>query len=450
MGKLKIMVPDNEFPTQELQYNPFGVFFDDFEIHVTRKAFQDEFGVGTEPKADDYMYLENFNRIYQVNSVVMADEFNLQHTYFRVLLSKWENKASIQGTPVTDAAVEDLIVDTNSLFGEEIKEETEKVTKPLQYKTISQGKDDFIRSDINESVDIIDYEINNSWTVVSKNYYNLSGVAKDSIAIQYRASAAQAADENRAYSFWFQSNLFQEKANPTTFALNANGYVVINTNLVDKQYKVGDWVEITNAADMPSFNNAYRIAKANSLTQYVLDFTATEVPITGNAAYKEAANIFGSDLTEETKGVSIGLINNFIIYKVNGIWYTCPTGENYQPGEWYGLVLNHSNIDLQLGSYIYKLNNQVDDNSFYQDNTQLEEISRHVQTLNGAYECPDDQFALRGCNMNITNVRVYDTTLSEEQHSNILNQYVVRDSDKAILIDNALPQVKLMRLANNR
>jgi hypothetical protein len=50
----------------------------------------------------------------------------------------------------------------------------------------------------------------------------------------------------------------------------------------------------------------------------------------------------------------------------------------------------------------------------------------------------------------MTNIRVFNTPIEEEEHSNVLNQYLVRDNQYAIVIDNAIPSLGFQKFANAR
>ena len=50
----------------------------------------------------------------------------------------------------------------------------------------------------------------------------------------------------------------------------------------------------------------------------------------------------------------------------------------------------------------------------------------------------------------MTNIRVFTNVIEFEQHNNVLNQYVVRDNQLSILIDNAIPSLGYQRFKNAR
>jgi hypothetical protein len=136
-GTVKVMVPDNTFPTEDFSYDIFGMGFENFEIHITKTEFNKAFGQGPSPRSRDYLFFPFNNRMYEVVSVTFADEFNRSLTYWRVQLKKYEDRtSSIHTDDVVEQTVDDLVVGVEEVFGEEIQEEYEKVTKPQQYKIV--------------------------------------------------------------------------------------------------------------------------------------------------------------------------------------------------------------------------------------------------------------------------------------------------------------------------
>ena len=80
---LKILVPDNEFPSEANTYDIFGIEYAEFEIHITATEFEKVFGSGKKPRNRDYMFIPIINRMYEINSLSIADEFNKTKSYWR-------------------------------------------------------------------------------------------------------------------------------------------------------------------------------------------------------------------------------------------------------------------------------------------------------------------------------------------------------------------------------
>ena len=208
-GEFKIMVPDNELPSNDFKFDIYGMSFEDFEIHITATQFSSAFGFGKSPRARDYMYFPLNNRMYEVTAVTFADEFNMNMTYWRVMLKKFENKTS---SIHTDSAIEqelsDLITGIEEVFGEEIQQEFAQVSKPEQYQTVFNTVGDGIRDRVHNNLTILDTEIRNKWTIISKNTYDLSSISDVVIeAVVYKRKSTLATDENLAVTLWFRPDL---------------------------------------------------------------------------------------------------------------------------------------------------------------------------------------------------------------------------------------------------
>lgn len=214
-GQVKIMVPDNEMPTQQFNYDLFGMGFDDFEVHLTKGQFEQAFGIGPSPRSRDYLYFPLINRMYEVSAVSYADEFNLNLTYWKLMLRKYEERTS---SIVTDTAIEAeldaLTVGIDEVFGEEIQDEYTQTTKPEQYKTVYSEVGDGTRYRIHNNLKISDGDIRNRWTIVSKNYYDLTSITDTNIeALVYNKKSELAVTNNLALTLWlrpeFTDNLHQ-------------------------------------------------------------------------------------------------------------------------------------------------------------------------------------------------------------------------------------------------
>ena len=83
-------------------------------------------------------------------------------------------------------------------------------------------------------------------------------------------------------------------------------------------------------------------------------------------------------------------------------------------------------------------------NNLIQEYTHTIEMSQTLMWNSG------ENYHLRGNNTYMTNIRVFEKTIELEQHHNILNQYVVRDNQHSILIDNAIPSLGYQKFYNAR
>ena len=165
----------------------------------------------------DYLYFPLMNRMYEVSSVAFADEFNMEHSYWRVMLRKYEERTStINNDTVIEQEVNDLVTGLDEVFGEEIQDEFTQVTKPEQYQTVFTEVGDGIRERIHNNLTILDTEIRQKWTIISKNTYDLSSIKDIGIeALVYKRKSKLASNDNLAITLWFQPNLKEANPNAT-------------------------------------------------------------------------------------------------------------------------------------------------------------------------------------------------------------------------------------------
>ena len=373
---IKILVPGNEFPEESITFDIFGMDFADFEIHITQEEFDRAFGQRDSqgnliksryPRSKDYMYIPIINRMYEVHTIALADEFNKTNSYWRVMLKKYQERTSVNKNTF-DAATDTLTTGIEEVFGERQKEEQEKVSKPQQFQTVISTHKDGIRNFYNKDLQIIDFELKNRWTIVSKNYYDLSAVAEGDLCIEYDAKSSLETGKNMAISGWFNPQ-FQTGSGDHFIIGDPTALTGFKTYLNDSEFKV--------------------MVNGNTTT-------------------------FNHGLSLEKR--------------------------------WYGFTLNISNEFSSTSLSIYNLNESGLPQS---SSSQLTEVFNEVKP-SGLIWNSNSNFQIRGNSMYMTNIRVFEQVIEEEQRSNILNQYIVRDNQLAKLIDNAIPSIGFQKFRHTR
>lgn len=199
---VKILVPDNEFPDEANTYDIFGMEFAEFEIHIVAEEFERVFGLDKKPRNRDYMYIPIINKMYEIESISLADEFNREYSYWRVKLTKYQDRSAVNKGDFEDDT-DALTTGVEEIFGERQREEMEKDTNPQQFQTVTTTYRDGIRQFVDRSLSIKDYDLKNRWTVVSKNYYDLKNITTDNTAILYTTPSKLSSSENLGISLWF-------------------------------------------------------------------------------------------------------------------------------------------------------------------------------------------------------------------------------------------------------
>ena len=370
---VKILVPDNEFPSDStVNYDMFGMEFEDFEIHITQQEFQRVFGYGNRPRNHDYMFIPIINKMYTINSVALGDRFNEAITYWKIMLTKYQNDTAVLKNNY-ESLTDSLVTDVDEVFGAEIKDEYIKNLKPEQYQTVSTAYRDGIRNFLSTDLKIEDYDIKNRWTVVSKNAYDLTNVTTNYPAVEYAAPVKS--NDNFAFTCWFS---------PQAGFGTTNEYWVFGTSTINKGLKV------------------------------TISGTSVKVYVNSNTYTFTHNVIMGSD-------------------------------------RWYAMVLNANTEFNQLSLSIYALSPTSNVGLPQSATNDLQQVFTETrnQVLNISWNEPSATYQLKGGKLKLTNIRLFNTPVEPEQHNNVLNQYVVRDNQLAIIIDNALPSLGFQKFRNH-
>lgn len=125
---------------------------------------------------------------------------------------------------------------------------------------------------------------------------------------------------------------------------------------------------------------------------------------------------------------------------LNSATYVVPlTGVTLTANTWYALVVNISNEFAQLGVNVWQPASGTAEMDML--------FERNIGITPAAFDA-QEPWKLRCSPIWITNVRVFDRMLEQEKQNLVLSQLVVKDSEKAILIDNAKPLLRLPRITN--
>jgi len=376
---IKVLVPNNEFPDNKVNYNEFGIDFQQpFEIHIDKGYWESFYGKGTMPQKRDVIYFQLNNRLYQVQSSYIYRDFMQQPLYFKVLLVKYENYADTIIPDDIQSTLDDITISTEELFGEDIQKEMDKITKPQQYVTITFDSDP-IREKVLRVLPITRYDFYVNWTLVAEHFYSMNQPflqfdGSNVEAVKYRIKSKVLANENRSFTCWFQPQLntkTSDKTRPLLRGMNESG---LGVNI-----------------DLMFSNTALNVAPSQ------------------------------------------------IVLSLNADQYIFNLQKQLNKDTWYALVVNWSNEFSQASVDLY---------TQQQASNQLLRISHEQKNIVSAVFDTDTNYTLLVSPLNLTNIRLFNEMLEEEHHNIVLNQLVIKDSEKAIIIDNAKPILRLPRIAN--
>jgi len=203
---IKISVDGNNFPDNQIVMNQFDLsLFDSFEVHIPKDTFKSVFGPEKRPSKEDFLWLCEINRMFQVEHAQQFRNFNNSSLYYKVMLKKYVQKSNIIGV---NQAISDKVRELtknstiDELFGLENDLDKKDISNKEQFMPLTR---DLLRVEL--FADIDKELIENSTTIVSKSNYDLSSVAYQSTAVGYRNFRNHfKVSDNIGFTIWFSIN----------------------------------------------------------------------------------------------------------------------------------------------------------------------------------------------------------------------------------------------------
>lgn len=408
---VKVMVPNNTFPDAALTFDSYGLNFSQpFEVHIDRKYYESIFGKGSQPRKRDIIFFPLTNRIYQIDSMYVFRDVNNYPVYFKIQLVKYEIKKNTAFLdPSSESNLKDYTVNTQSLFGDEIKNQEIEITKPQQFSVISQRRlEDPIRSYISKGLPIIEYDLNNNWTIVFNNYYDLDQLFIDELhivdpvspalldyqrdAVRWKADPILLENDERSFLCWFRTRNFLDRSKlvpkpASKLSINietiGNGTIIYTTFPVPHKLSLGEnpngFISILGDTIR---SGGFEILEIIDQFKFKIKDNGSAPPLstTGWKAQKAQSRVL-FDGYYSGQGLLIDFIwsgsnavtsptdNNYIQtgsfrFKINNLEVLSPFGAGipstigqFIPSydDWYGFVFNFSNIFKQYSIKVWQL-----------------------------------------------------------------------------------------------
>lgn len=455
-SEIKILVPDNELPTREIAFNPLMMDYgmDLFEIHIVKTEFEKIFGRNTRPSEGDYLYFPIMKKMYQVNSIANPDDFMYSASYWKVGLVIYQHSSNVMYSDVNiEEDTLNIISDLDTKFEKEASDDKIQNAKPNEYKRIGTGSNDHIRRVLNKKLIIRDEKVYNNWTIIAKNYYDLSSITNGAEALIYRYEYGIQSDEDRSLNLWFRPKFIKPIYSNmiiTNLTSSPNGYTVVTTSQTPS-YSVGDLVVISSTAD---YDGVSEVLEVNDDSFIISRIFITGILKQNPKVYKEESCnflVYDNGLNSEDY-FHVKFSQSFFVFKINEKYYYYDLRGKVMllKNRWYAIVFNMSNSFDQLSLFIWESQQQTG-LSDPTKTAELNNIYTQTQTLLSKINLPDSkQWRILGCNMHFTNLRMFIKPIEIEQQSLVLSQYVVDDNQLADIIDNASPQLRLSTVSNPR
>lgn len=510
---IKVMVPQNQFPDNKINYDPFGLQFEEpFEIHIDKIYFESFFGRGSQPRKRDIIYFPLTNRIYEINSMYLFRDFMYSPVYFKIELKKYQPKSNTYyADPAYKEELDGISLNSQTLFGPETTAEEEKLTKPQQYVTSTQDRSvDPTRSYLYKDLPIVSYDLNNNWTIVFNQYYDMDDSFRYNEefiydpseyrqAVRYKNLPILTSTGELAYTAWFNIRNYYDQSKmtkkaypslPITVVLADDQRIVYSThpyrhNLqVWRAYSENPEGYVSILAD-PNHTGGFRVKSV--INEYQFSVANPNIPMEENrSAWRmqkaQARNLLDGlyvDSIGAVKGLRIDMIHSGLNEPSNTSYLQVGSVEvvlndliinspfQFTPvfGDWYAITVNISNKYKQVAINMWEMS--YDPTNPQEQSSNLNNVHEYVRSLSTTYTFeaePDlntdlnspyygtdnNSYKIVTSPIYISNIRLFKQMIDIDKQSIVLNQNIVRDAQLAHIIDNAQPLLKLPKFANRK
>lgn len=495
---IKVLVPNNEFPDNRINFGAMGLDFEiPFEIHIDRAYFEDIFGTGTGPQKRDILYFPLTNRIYEVQSSYLFRDFMNKPVYWKVNLAKYSPKSNRTETKDQRDFLDSISRNTEDLFGKTLQNDALEKTKPQQYDPkIGSLNYDPTRLYINENLLITTEEFKNYYTLISNSQYDLGSSVGTSLdpaylnyvnnaympyyfgnspedrnLVVYRSNVDFNLDAGRAFTAWFKD--INPKVMPPrdqvigSFSIISilQTYTVVQFSIsATRNYVAPDLIKFTRPNGIV-FYGTYDSSPAPGIHRVRVPKSIYDFLQAAHSGWPTMGNFY-SELTFEKellwgydpdlqKGWRLSLIvGRYMKLYLNDKeqYFILPI--NLTQYYWYAVFLNISNecgqISLNLWTRKWNPNDPTPQNTTDLENIYANAITWAAEDLSVSGD-NWKKYRLLSTPLMITNIRLFECVENDiVKQQIILNQNIVEDSQLAIIIDNALPRLKLPWIANTK
>lgn len=463
--KVKVMIMENQFPDNKFNVDIFGTHFEMFpEVHIDKRYFEWIFGNATGPQRGDILYFPINDRFYEVESSQLLRTFMNVPSYYKLQLDKWDRKISVVQSEQFSEILDRYTTSAGEVFKDAIEEISNDVSPDFYKKTMTKEQDP-IRNFIIDPTIIKQENLENYDLLLSKHYYDLSQVFfvdnLNSTAITYNVENKVTTDWDFTYTCWFKevTGLTPVPKKVSTVTLvSPYTYKLKLSSDVPAKYKEGTTLKLTISNNsnfylncvLESFDSVKRelIVKTDPTSLTIANGTLANWTTNANlyVSGSDRRNLIESYDYDNNKGVILDIVDNkYAKITLNSdINYfnisSAISGNNFS--KWYGLIFTMSNKFKQISLNLYK----IDDSDKSSDL-----IPTFEYVMNGAnnFDISNNiPFKLLNSPIHLRNIRILTDVIQEEQHSNFLNQNIIENSSKAVIVDNCLPRLQLTFMGN--
>jgi hypothetical protein len=274
-------------------------------------------------------------------------------------------------------------------------------------------------------------------------------------AVKYKALGDFPQTQDRAISAWFRLRTSEKfSCNVSSFTVNESDYEVTVSLAVPHDFFIGDWLSLrrSTGGNFDLLGQIVSITDSKNVTisvppeifKYLNTVFANWKTYSNLRVKLTYPNVF-IDNMKDGKGIKIDLLGKrffrvFANEKVH--FFSLPNTQNdLSENKWYNITTSISNLFSQLTLNIWDI--QWDQATNTPATSDLRLVFGKTETIAKIDRSSTYNYFLVPSEMDLTNIRVWNQKIETDKQPFVLNQNIVKDASRALVIDNAIPQSKL-------
>lgn len=285
---------------------------------------------------------------------------------------------------------------------------------------------------------------------------NATAMSYQRPVVKYNALCEFESTEDRAVSVWFRTKKNEHFfSNVSSFSVDESLGTVDFTYAVPHGFIVGEHISVRRISGS-NFNLVGEIISVNSNTSVTVRvsqpmFLHLDTVFSSWKSFTDLKlqltypRIF-IDSRKAGKGIRVDLLENryFRVFcNDRTYFFTLPnTTADITEDKWYSVVVSFSNLFTQLTFNLWEM--QWNEITKLPATSDLRLIYGKTETSFPKVDRSSGiNYFLSSSDIDITNVRVWSQKIETEKQPFVLNQNIVKDASKALVIDNAIPRSRM-------
>ena len=240
---LRCVVKDNQVPEPRHEFSQWGIEFEKLEVYFEKIYFEEIFGVDAKPRANDYIYFHELNRMYYISDCYLQHGIAERGTYYICSIKKFENNTAVEKEESDlDFLKNNLKIDDYSEDDYEEMIDMANDQQNMEKETIV----DVVRQYTDVGLKTVHDVLYNNGNDTSMYYYpmNFKTVDQSNVAVRYNSTITLTEHSGTSIMFWikvdsidstFKLLKLHDKSNNTEFVIEySNRKLYLRPNLLSK------------------------------------------------------------------------------------------------------------------------------------------------------------------------------------------------------------------------